>query len=416
MEYIYLNGKSSVAIEKTLEQVVEKIFIDGTEHKFEDGAHDKLNYAIEVKRNKYKQFLNNQFENLIILTGAGSSVGVGREIAGEDADSTKRGKLLSDLWDDTKEKLTEEVLNRFCELVKYNEKDGDIYVKNLEKLLSCANASKDYVVDTAENDKINIADTIISIEELIREKCELLLPDGSPHEIFLERISKRKVTLPRVKLFTLNYDTLFEQAAKKKGFTIIDGFSFSFPRIFSGNNFDHDIVLRDRRGVKEEDNFIKKVIHLYKPHGSVDWEQLKDGSVVQSENVEKSLMIFPKDSKYENSYEQPFFEMMSRFQQYLRSANVLLISIGFSFGDKHIVAMIKEALVQNSGFQLMVINKGIDTSVDSKWLVDLAMLHSNIFLVDELFADFAVNYPELKSYDQDDNKKIIIINKNKEDE
>lgn len=168
-------------------------------------------------------------------------------------------------------------------------------------------------------------------------------------------------------------------------------------------------MLRDKRGVKEEDNFIKKVFHLYKPHGSVDWEMLADGTVKQTENPGTALMIFPKDSKYENSYDQPFFEMMSRFQQNLRGENTLLICIGFSFNDKHIVAMIKEALVQNTGFQLMVVNKGIDTSANFKWLVDLAQMHSNIVLVDELFEDFAKNYPELKSYNQEDNKKIVIV-------
>ena len=96
------------------------------------------------------------------------------------------------------------------------------------------------------------------------------------------------------------------------------------------------------------------------------------------------------------------------FQQNLRKDNVLLICIGFSFNDKHIVTAIKEALEQNSGFQLMVLNKGIDTSESFKWLYDLSMKHSNIVLIDELFSDFAVHYPLLKSYKQDEYKKITI--------
>ncbi|HCY81771.1 MAG TPA: SIR2 family protein, partial [Xanthomarina gelatinilytica] len=207
--------------------------------------------------------------------------------------------------------------------------------------------------------------------------------------------------------FTLNYDTLFEQAGRKGNFTIIDGFSFSLTRYFSGRNFDYDVVLRDKSRLKEEDNFINRVFHLYKPHGSVDWEKTKEG-IKQSDSVEKALMIYPKDSKYESSYEQPFFEMMSRLQQNLRKDNVLLICIGFSFNDKHIVTAIKEALEQNSGFQLMVLNKGIDTSEGFKWLYDLSMKHSNIVLIDELFTDFAVHYPLLKSYNQDEYKKITI--------
>lgn len=399
MEYIYMNGNSSVAIEPAADaESDEKVFIDGKLHKFEEGdTQDKKQYAEKTKRNQYQKFLSKQFENLVVLTGAGSSVGVG--------DNERKGRLLTQLWDDTKEEITEEKLNGFCELVRYSDKNEEgQYIKNLEKLLSVANAAKDFVESTEE---INISDTIDEIQKLIKRKCELKLPEGAPHHTFLERITRRKVTLPRAKIFTLNYDTLFEQAGIKGNFTIIDGFSFSFPRFFSGRNFDYDVVLRDKSRLKEEDNFINRVFHLYKPHGSVDWEKTKEG-IKQSDAVDKALMIYPKDSKYESSYEQPFFEMMSRFQQNLRKDNVLLICIGFSFNDKHIVTAIQEALEQNSGFQLMVVNKGIDTSEGFKWLYNLATKHSNIVLIDELFSDFSSNYPLLKSYSQDEYKKITV--------
>ncbi|MFA6128823.1 MAG: SIR2 family protein [Bacteroidales bacterium] len=398
MEFIYINENSSVAIQLAEDgKNVEKVFIDGKEHVFDEkDKADKRAFAIKTKRNKYQRFLNNQFENLLILTGAGSSAGVGvNEI---------KGRLLAELWDDTREELGEEKLKMFCELVRYTDKKDGKYVKNLEKLLSVANAAKDFIESTAQ---INIADTIIKIQSLIEEKCKLTLPDDAPHRVFLERITTRKVTLPRVKIFTLNYDTLFEQAGRRGNFTIIDGFSFTFPRSFSGRNFDYDIVLRDKSRLKEEDNFISRVFHLYKPHGSVDWEKTEEG-IKQSDKVKTSLMIYPKDSKYESSYEQPFFEMMSRFQQNLRKDNVLLICIGFSFNDKHIVTAIQEALEQNPGFQLMVVNKGIDLSEGYKWLYRLANQHSNIVLIDELFSDFASNYPMLKAYNQDEYKKLII--------
>lgn len=395
MEYIYINGSSTVAVERK-DMKVTKVFIDNKEYVFEkDDNADKEQYAIQVKRNKYRKFLENQFENLVVLTGAGSSKDVG-------------GKLLTELWDDTSTLLTEKVLNKLCELSHYYDKDssGRNYIKNLEKLLSLANAAKEFVSDK----DVDIKDSITKIQALIKKECELPLPDiSSPHEIFLEKITKRKVTLPRAKVFTLNYDTLFEQAARKKNFTVIDGFSFSSPRHFSGRNFDYDIVLRDKSRVKEEDNFITRVFHLYKPHGSVDWEKLPDGTIRQSDNVSEALMIYPKDSKYENSYEQPFFEMMSRFHQSLRKENILLICIGFSFSDKHIVTAIMESLAQNPSFQLVVVNRGIDTSTNFKWLFELSKKHSSIVLIDEKFIDFSEHYPDLKTYNQDEQNKIVIL-------
>ncbi|WP_297334019.1 hypothetical protein [Flavobacterium sp.] len=242
MEYIYINGNSSVAIVKDGAQVVQ-VFIDGIEHVFEEGdVQDKEQYASQVKRNKYKKFLNYQFENLLILSGAGSSKDAG-------------GKLLTELWDLSVEKLTKERLDKLCELVHYNDKEEDGgYAKNLERLLTLASSAKEYVQD----DTLDIANTITELQTLICGHCNLPLPEQSAQEMFLEKITKRKVTLPRVKIFNLNYDTLFEQAGHKKNFTIIDGFSLSFPRIFSGRNFDYDIVLRDLSRVKEEDNFIKR--------------------------------------------------------------------------------------------------------------------------------------------------------------
>lgn len=424
-EYIYINGKKSVEIESIksnqegVDEVIDyNIYIDGSLYKFENEitCQDKLAFAISKKRAKYAEFLNNQFENLIVLTGAGSSVGVGKDIQIENESIERKGRLLAQLWDDVKEAISEVTLHEFCRLVKYedkfikNEGEEEQYIKNLEKLLSLANISKNYVEHTpAEGEtKIVIEDVIKNIEHIIKTNCTLKLPDNAPHTLFIEKITKRKVTLPRAKVFTLNYDTLFEQAGRQKNFTIIDGFSFSHPRTFSGRNFELDIVSRNSSRVKEEDNFIQKVFHLYKPHGSIDWTKI-DNQIIQKDEPENSLMIYPKDSKYESSYEQPYFEMMSRFQQNLRNENTLLICIGFSFNDKHIVTAIVEALEQNPGFQLMVVNKGIDSwSRSFKPIFEGAKIHNNIVLIDEFFEDFATYYPDLKSYNQEDAKKIIL--------
>lgn len=59
--------------------------------------------------------------------------------------------------------------------------------------------------------------------------------------------------------------TLYLNKQAEKNFTIIDGFSFSHPRNFSGRNFDLDIVSRNSSRVKEEDNFVQKVFIYTSP-------------------------------------------------------------------------------------------------------------------------------------------------------
>ena len=143
MNYLYLNGKNSVAVtyveDDLMGDVVESVFINGNLHPFVDDENtNKIDYAEEAKRNMYKIILNNQFENLTVITGAGSSVGIGK--------TEKKGKVLTGLWNDSETILSKEKFDLLCELVGYNDKDqkGKI-IKNLEKLLSLANTAKDYI-------------------------------------------------------------------------------------------------------------------------------------------------------------------------------------------------------------------------------------------------------------------------------
>ena len=262
------------------------------------------------------------FENITILSAAGTSMDNG----------DRKGKDRIKLWDECEDKLAE--ISAKISKVKEQEFWGN---KNLEDALS--------YIETYQKLKIgDVTAELNDIKNIIRKNCNLQLDEAqAPHEEFLRKVTARKINSSRVQLFTTNYDTLWEQAASKAGFIVIDGFSFSHPRKFSGRWFDLDIVNREKTRIKNEDSFIPNVIHLYKLHGSIDW-QLSENDVVQtSEDNSDALMIYPASDKYESSYRQPFFEMMSRFQQSLRRDNVLLLVMGFGFQDMHIQNVIVEA-------------------------------------------------------------------------
>ena len=124
-KFFYINGKKSVEVHYSADHViVDDVYIDGIKYQFDEKAtpEDKLNFAITKKREKYAEFLNNQFENLIVLTGAGSSVGIGKDIVIGEETKERKGRLLAQLWDDVKEVISEETLYEFCKLVKYEDK------------------------------------------------------------------------------------------------------------------------------------------------------------------------------------------------------------------------------------------------------------------------------------------------------
>ena len=142
------------------------------------------------------------------------------------------------------------------------------------------------------NKSQEFVDKINALEKKIAEACKLELQEDSPHKLFLDKITARKSSDSRVQLFTTNYNTLFEQAAQKGGFVIIDGFSFTEPREFSGRYFDYDIVNRERTRLKHEDSFVSKVFHLYKLHGSLNWEKETE-RIIQVANPKQPLIIYP---------------------------------------------------------------------------------------------------------------------------
>lgn len=115
---------------------------------------------------------------------------------------------------------------------------------------------------------------------MIADTCTLMIDSTNQHHVeFISKLTARKPA-PRIRLLTTNFDTLFEQAAKKIRFTIIDGFTFSHLRVFGGTNFDYNIVYRERSRIKPDESFAPNVFRLYRIHGSVDWQRDKNGEAI----------------------------------------------------------------------------------------------------------------------------------------
>jgi hypothetical protein len=301
-------------------------------------------------------------ENLVILTGLGTSLCI-KDTAGNSVAPT-----MQDLWSSAK-KATKDFDAILTKVHQPKEASG-AWKEDIETLLSRCQMS------IALEDDAIISAFITATENLIATSCGFLssLPAGSGlpiHESFLRKIARRPTRLQRAKLFTTNYDLCFETAAGAAGFVVIDGFSHTNPQEFDGVHFGYDIVRREPES--EVPSYISNVIQLLKLHGSVDWERTSTGQVLRTSAPNKPVIIYPRSAKFESSYNQPYFEMMSRFQAALRLPNTGLLIVGFGFNDSHLVGPLTSALRSNASLRLLAVGPGYETK-PPKFIQDIESL------------------------------------------
>lgn len=393
IKYLYCSNNQTISYDKN------DCYINGIKKEIDGVGSSQIKavkFAGEVCSQDLGRLLGH-FTNVAVLASSGTSMDNG----------SHSGKTRDGLWDlcvsiinDVKFILDDK--RNYTEKLKTIENNKDI-----EAYLSYLNLYEMINGPILDAKKCSLKKALM---DKIAEACKLELDkDNNHHGEFIRKMTARKPSEPRFQLFTTNYDTLFEQAAVKRGgYTIIDGFTFAYPRVFSGANFDLDIVNRKRTRVKQEESFAPNVFQLFKIHGSIDWEE-KDGKIFQKEITQVPCIVYPASNKYESSYEQPYFEMMAHFQQTLRKESTLLIVVGFGFKDKHIQNTIREAVEQNPNFHLFIVayngdNGGIEPDlVDGYINSNGSPKESNVSVFYSKFKDFVKIIPLNISYDNDDN-------------
>lgn len=91
------------------------------------------------------------------------------------------------------------------------------------------------------------------------------------HRIFFQKLLRaRRLGLPRLRVFTTNYDLILEKALDACRISYFDGFVGTVERRFQPESFDQDLYLPtqtdERRLLRVPD-----VVYLYKLHGSITW-------------------------------------------------------------------------------------------------------------------------------------------------
>jgi hypothetical protein len=309
-----------------------------------DGKDSTNANETDASKQKLKQTLTEIIlsENLVVLAGLGTSVYI------TDPTGRRVAPSMAVLWAAVEQAAGKE-FEGVKSSVRYVRPDaGD----DIELLLSqCQMAERFSPNDSVKN-------FIASAESLIVDRCRFVNEETKlgAHESFLRKAARRSTRLPRLKLFTTNYDLCFEAAASHVRFVAVDGFSHTQPQEFDGIHFGYDFVRRGHD--REAPEYIPNVFHLYKLHGSVDWE-LRGLQVVKTPAPPRPLIIYPRYSKFESSYDQPFIEMMSQFQLSLRQPNSGLLVIGVGFNDHHISQPIMSAVRANVGLKAAIVGPSL---------------------------------------------------------
>lgn len=222
------------------------------------------------------------------------------------------------------------------------------------------------------------------------------------HRTLIRKILTRPLNLKRVNLFTLNYDTLIEQAADAEGVVLLDGFVGSQRRVFRPESYDQDLYFPAETTEGRVHRF-DRVLHLYKLHGSITWTANEpttdDPYGVQSARFDpggtQPLLIYPTPAKYGETLGLPYSELFRRFAVELARPQSVLFVTGYGFGDEHVNAIIRQAMAVPS-FTIVVVDpspksdfvdklrKQNDTRV---WIATGSTLGTLTGFVDEVLPD-----------------------------
>lgn len=201
---------------------------------------------------------------------------------------------------------------------------------------------------------------------VLARACDLPIADKicklDTHKTLIRKLLTRPLNLKRVNVFTLNYDTLVEQATDASGAVLLNGFVGTQRQVLRPESYDQDIYFpgdTTEGRVHRSD----RVLHLYKLHGSITW--MADTPSMDNPhgvrlaefpgNVGHPLLIYPTPAKYGETLGRPYSELFRRFASTLVRAQSVLFVIGYGFGDEHVNAIIQQALAIPS-FTLVIVD------------------------------------------------------------
>lgn len=215
---------------------------------------------------------------------------------------------------------------------------------------------------------------IVDARNFLLRKCinECNINSGADNELielykeFYRKLLSRNSTLPRLNIFTTNYDLYSERAMDLLGIHYVNGFTGGISKFFNPAIFNY--ALAEKMDLSQSKwSVIDNFFYLYKIHGSVNWiEEQGENKLFKVREIQEAkynilkeevnIMIHPTPLKYNASLGSPYSDLFREFQKKLMQNNNILITLGYSFSDEHINNLIFQAFTIPS-FRLVVVGE-----------------------------------------------------------
>lgn len=259
--------------------------------------------------------------------------------------------------------------------------ESDTFRINLEVFLSTLH-SLSFYHSKIKDDTATDAKTLDKISLIIKETRNFLLkkilnedniktqsdkPLLDIYKQFYRKLLSRNSTLPRLNIFTTNYDLYSEKAMDLLGIHYANGFTGGISKFFNPTIFNY--ALAEKMDLSQSKwSVIDNFFYLYKIHGSVNWieedgenklfkvKEIQDPTFDSLKSNEKEIMIYPTPLKYNASFGSPYSDLFREFQRKLMVNNNILVTIGYSFNDEHINNLIFQAFTIPS-FRLIIVGE-----------------------------------------------------------
>ncbi len=272
------------------------------------------------------------------------------------------------------------------------------FSKNIEILLGTLHSLYFYYESTErtdEEDAEQVAEIIKKTRNFLIEKClnEKRSKKGTDkplidiYKSFYRKLLFRNSNLPKLNIFTTNYDLYSEISLDKLGIHYVNGFSGGIKKYFNPTIFNY--AMAEKMDLSQTKwSVIDNFIYLYKLHGSLNWVQANDETklfnvreiqectldILSKEDV---VMIHPTPLKYNASLGSPYSDLFREFQRKLMQTNNVLIVLGYSFSDEHINNLIYQAFTIPS-FRLIVFG---DVDANEKFAHLLSLNDPRIWII-----------------------------------